>query len=324
MPDVKRPRRGSMAFYPRKRAKRSYPRIKRWPVSKEVKLLGFAGYKAGMSHAMVVDTNPNSRTKGQVIMRPVTILDCPGLFVLGFKAYSKTPRGLKCLCDVLAEKKEKDLERKIKVKKTKSLEKQLKKLEGKIITEVRLLAHTKPGFKKTPEIVEIALGGDGSKQLEYAKSLLGKEMKASEVLKEGDFVDVFSISKGRGTEGPVKRFGVHVHHRRAQQMARKVGGKGSKEPGKVRSTVPQGGQHGWQTRMEYNKCILKIVSNGAEVTPAGDFLRYGKIHGEAVVIDGSVPGSSKRLIRLRSPIRPPKIKHGVNVRSISLDSKQGA
>lgn len=322
MPNVRRPKRGSRAFYPRTRAKRAYPRVEKWPVSNDVKPLGFAGYKAGMTHVMLVNTNTNMPTKGQLISRAVTVLDCPPIFIFGFKAYANTPRGLTAVADVLAEKQDKALERKFIVKKIKPLEEQLKRLDGQKLASVRLLANMRPGFKKKPEVFELAIGGPADKQLEYAKTVLGKELKASEILKEGDFLDVFSITRGRGFEGPVTRFGIRIHGRKAQQMARKVGGKGTTEPGKVRSTVPQGGQHGWQSRMEFNKRIIKIAKP-EDVTPAGGFLRYGKVYGEAVLLDGSVSGVTKRLIRLRSPMRPPKTKYAVDVKSISKESKQG-
>ena len=193
MPAVKRPLRGSRAFYPRVRARRIYPRIKSWPESNDVKPLGFAGYKAGMTHVTLIDTNPNSKTKGQLVVRAATVLDCPPVHVFGFKTYSHTAYGLKGVADIISEKLEKHLSRKMEVK-SKPVSEQMKKLEGKKISEVRLLVHTKPGFKKKPEIFEIGLGGSGDKQLEYAKNLLGKELKASEILKAGEFVDSFAIS----------------------------------------------------------------------------------------------------------------------------------
>ena len=45
------PRKGSVAFSPRKRAAKETPRIKSWPQNDEPKLLGLAGYKVGMTHA---------------------------------------------------------------------------------------------------------------------------------------------------------------------------------------------------------------------------------------------------------------------------------
>ncbi len=326
MPAVRRPVKGSKAFYPRVRARRAYPKIKSWGTPNEAKLsetkpLGFAGYKAGMTHAMIVDTNTNSKTKGQIIARPATILDCPPVSAFGFNVYSKTPYGLKTIATILSEKLEKNLSRKYGAKKVKALDEQLKKVSK--FSLVRLLVHTRPGFKKTPEIFELALGGAPEKQLEYAKNTLGKELKASEILKSGDYVDVFAVSKGKGFQGPVKRFGIRILGRKFQQMHRHTGSLGPREPGKIRPTVPQAGQHGWQSRMEFNKKILQ-VTDGKKVSVAGGFLRYGNLSGEAVVLDGSVVGSTKRLVRMRLAIRPPKSRYPSDVRAVSLGSKQGA
>lgn len=319
MPAVKRPKRGSQAFYPRKRAARIYARIKSWPSSSEPKPLGFAGYKAGMTHAMVMDTNQNSKTKGQLISRPVTILDCPPISVFGFRAVSDK----NSFSDIVAEKISKNLSRKLSLKKIKPFDEQIKKLDGRKFSCVHLLVHTSPAFKKTPEVFEIALGGAADKQLEQAKNLLGKEIKLSEIFKPGDYTDVIAVNKGKGWEGPVKRFGVHILGRKFQQMHRQTGALGTTEPGKIRPTVPAGGQLGFQTRTEFNKRILKICT-AKEVLLSGGFLHYGNISGEALLLEGSVPGPAKRLIRLRMPLRPPKAKFPADVRSISLASKKGA
>ena len=281
--------------------------------------MGFAGYKAGMSHAMIIDTNPNSKTKGQLIRRAITIIDCPSLSVFGARACT----GKNSFVDVIVEKSNKNLSRKLSLKKVKPLDEQLKKLDGKKFSRVHLLAHTLPAFKKKPEVFELALGGSAEKQLEAAKNFLGKEIKLSEIFKPGDFVDAIAVDKGKGWEGPVKRFGVRILGRKFQQMHRQTGALGTTEPGKIRSTVPAGGQLGFQTRTEFNKKILKIAG-AKEVVPAGGFLHYGNISGEALVLDGSVPGPAKRLIRLRVAMRPPKAKAPVDVRQISLASKRGA
>ena len=320
MPAVKRPLHGSRAFYPRVRARKAYPRVKSWGTLAEAKPLGFAGFKAGMTHAQVVDTNTNSKTKGQVVVRAVTVLDCPPISVFGFNIYSKTPYGLKTTATILSEKLDKNLERKYGAKKIKPSEEKLKNVNK--VSAVRLLVHTKPGFKKTPEVFELGVGGTPEKQLEYAKRIIGKELKASEILKAGDYVDVFANSKGKGFQGPVKRFGVRILGRKFQQMHRHTGSLGTTEPGKIRSTVPAAGQMGWQSRMEFNKKILQI-GDGKKVAVAGGFLRYGNISGEAVVIDGSVVGTSKRLVRLRLSIRAPQTRYPVDLKSLSLHSKQG-
>jgi large subunit ribosomal protein L3 len=163
--------------------------------------------------------------------------------------------------------------------------------------------------KKTPEIFELEVGGkDVKEKFEFAKQLLGKEIKASDVFKQGEYVDAIAVTKGKGTAGPVKRFGVFVQSRHAKEKRRHVGTLGQEEPGKVRYTVPMAGQLGFQTRTELNKRILAMGEKGEEVTPKSGFKGYGVIKGNYMLIEGSVPGPKKRLIRLRTAIRPLKVK----------------
>ena len=51
-----KPKCGSRQFQPKCRAKRPFPRIHNWAQKSDLKLLGFAGYKAGMTHVMATDT----------------------------------------------------------------------------------------------------------------------------------------------------------------------------------------------------------------------------------------------------------------------------
>ena len=92
-----KPRAGSLQFWPRKRAKREVPRISAWPESEEPILLGFAGYKAGMTHLMMIDQRKDSPTVGQEIQIPATILDTPPIVICGLRAYKQTEDGLKFL-----------------------------------------------------------------------------------------------------------------------------------------------------------------------------------------------------------------------------------
>jgi len=59
-----RPRRGSIAYSPRIRARSEIPRVRAWPLIKEPKLMGFAGYKAGMTHIIMRDDIQNRLTNG--------------------------------------------------------------------------------------------------------------------------------------------------------------------------------------------------------------------------------------------------------------------
>jgi len=51
--------------------------------------------------------------------------------------------------------------------------------------------------------------------------------------------------------------------------------------------------------------VIKVGNNGAEVTPKGGFIRYGQINSEYVMLKGSVPGTTNRLVMMRVATRPP-------------------
>jgi large subunit ribosomal protein L3 len=312
MPEVRKPRRGSLAYWPRKRARRIYPHLTVYPKTEKAKILAFAGYKAGMTHAIVIDNRKDSITFGQEVAIPVTVLDCPPLKVVGIRAYTNTTKGLKVLSEAWAKDLPKDISRKVKIKKADAnkiseIEKELDK-----ISKLRLIVSTQPKLsgigKKKPEIFEIEIGGkDNKEKIDLAKQLLGKEITASDVFKEGELVDVVAVAKGKGTAGPVKRFGIKIQVRHAKKKRRHVGTVGPETPARVLFSVPMAGQLGFQTRTEFNKRIIKI-GDGKEITPKGGFKRYGVIKSNYVLLEGSVPGSKKRLVLLRSPIRPGKAK----------------
>lgn len=311
-----------MQYSPRSRAKRIYPRVHTWPKSKEPQLLGFAGYKAGMTHIFSVDQRTDTATSNQEVFTAVTVLDCPPITPFSIRAYSSTPYGLKISGEFLAEKLSKDLSRKIKVPKKSSS----KELKG---DELSVLVHTKPRdsalSKKKPEVFECRIGGATFEdKLKYAIEILGKEIKISDVFTEGDFLDVCSVSKGKGTQGPVKRFGVRIQRPKAQRSGKgrhvgTLGGRGTA----TRWTVPQAGQMGYNTRTEHNKRILKIGTKEDKITPDGGFVKYGEVSGDYILVKGSVPGPRKRLIRLRPPLRKHSSLEAPEVTHISTLSKQG-
>jgi len=300
MPEVRKPRRGSLAFYPRKRAKRIYPVIKTYPDTDNVKLLAFPVYKVSMVTSKILDS------KNRYVALPSTILECPPIKVIGLRFYS----GEKIYKDIYADNLEKDkyLIRKVKIKSSNSSDK-LKEIDLSKVTSIRAICATQPNIsgigKKKPEVLEIKIGGrDINKVFEYAKSILGKEITINDVFSEGSYVDVIAITKGKGTQGPVKRFGVKIQNRHAKKKMRHVGSLGQERPGKVRWTLPMAGQMGFQRRTEYNKQIIKIGKDGKEINPKGGFINYGIINSHYVILKGSVPGSRKRLVVLREPIRP--------------------
>jgi large subunit ribosomal protein L3 len=155
--------------------------------------------------------------------------------------------------------------------------------------------------------------------------LLGKEITFSDFSEPGKFVDVISVTKGKGFQGSVKRFGIKLLPRKNRKHKRMVGTLGPWHPNYVMNTVPNAGQMGYQQRTEYNKRVIYYSSNNGEsITPAGGFLNYGTVKNSYILIHGSVPGSVKRLIRFRDPIRMSgeNVKE-IKIRYISKESKQG-
>ncbi len=306
-----------MQFWPRKRAKRIYPRTSFWPASPETNALGFAGWKAGMTHLQLVDTNAKSKMYGKIVSVAGTVLDIPPLFVLGVVFYTKTPHGTQCSGRIYAE----GVPRGIDIKRKGVFVSTSTVRDG---DDVRLIVCTQPGKgtikKQKPDVFEIGIGGSSDKKAAYALSLLGKELHAQDIFKEGDIIDVSAVTRGFGFTGPVKRFGIRIQTRKDKQMHRHTGSIGSTTPRKVDYRVPLPGQHGFHNRTETGKRVLVIGNDGTKATPAGGFVGYGPVK-EFMVIEGSVPGPRKRLIRLRRTIRfqPPRVP---DVKSISLTSKQ--
>ena len=327
------PKRGSLAFLPRGRAAKPIGRIRFWPEVKEgPRLLGFMGYKAGMTHVFVIDNEPRSPTLGKEIMKPATILDAPPILVCAIRAYTKDEYGLKTFTEAWMQDPPKELERVFTLPEKFETAKNLKKMEENLdkISEFRVIAITQPKEaggvpKKKPDVMEIKIGGGTvQEQFEYAKNLLGKTVSAEEVFKEGQYVDVIAITKGKGFQGPVKRWGIRILPRKSRKTKRGVAAIGPWTPARVMYSVPRAGQMGYHQRTEYNKKILKIGKNGEEITPKGGFVRYGVIRGNYILIEGTVPGPKKRLIRLRFPARPPKESvEPPQITHISLESQQG-
>ena len=327
MPEVKKPRSGSLQFWPRKRAKRIYPHFNTYPstaftgdTAEKPRLLAFAGYKATMLHVMAKDATKGSATFGEDIRIPVTVLDCPAMVAVGVRAYKRTPYGMAIITEAWSDKLPKGLElsRKTKAKGKETPSTAFAKMEKQVdsISSLRVIAATQPvksGFgKHKPELLEIEVGGKtATDRLNFAKSVLGAEIKPSDVMKEGEVIDVIAITKGKGTQGPMKRFGVVHQNRHAKHKIRHVGSLGQEQPGKVRWTVAMAGQLGLQQRTEHNKRVLKLneaADAGKEVTPAGGINRYGIVRGPYVMLEGSVPGPKKRLVVMRVAMRPVRYK----------------
>jgi len=325
------PKRGSLAYSPRKRARTLNPTIKTWPIIDEegVKPLGFAGYKAGTSHIYFVDEYPFSPYKGQEIFSTVSIVETPPLRIIGIVGYKPDyiSNSLKTVTTVYSPDIPDFIKRRIKTYTPGDWEKNLEKLESNIdeISILRLLVSTQPinaGIhKKTPEIFEIQLGGRSSNEdkLKYAKEMLNKELDIEDVFKPGDVIDVIAVTKGKGFQGPVKRWGIKLLSHKSRKARRKAGALGPWKPSATRYTVPLAGQMGFHRRTVYHIKIMDIKKPEDFDKPL-IFPKYGVLKNKFIILKGSIPGPAKRLIKMRFTIRPvrPELKIPVKITYINI------
>ncbi len=314
MPTKKSPRKGSLQFWPRVRAKKDIARVRSWPSSDETKISGFAGYKVGMTHVTATDNKATSMTKGQEISIPATILECPPLFIVSIVFYKNNLP----ISAVSASNFKKQLSKTIPLPKAPK-----KKIEDiKDFDDIRLLVHTQPYLtttgNKKPRLFEIHISGKKEEKMNYAKDMLGKEINVADILKEGQSIDVHSITKGKGVQGSVKRFGVGIRQHKSEKTKRGPGSLGAWTGARI-WRVPQAGQLGYNQRIEFNKWVLKIGDNPEEINKPSGYKRYGVIKNPYIIVKGSIPGPNKRAVIFTNPLRENKKipKEAITISQIS-------
>jgi large subunit ribosomal protein L3 len=307
------PRRGSIAFRPRARAKSLEARVRTWPqlAAEKSSLLGFAGFKAGGIQILTVDDREKTPNFGKQLLNAATVIATPPLKIIGIRGYKHDLYGQHAIFDVYAKDLPKELSRKFDAK---SRDDGLSKAESLLnsASDVMAVVAVSPNSiglaQKVPFVFEVAVSGeDARSQYDYVRSILGKEIKITDVFQIGQNIDVFGITRGKGIEGPITRFGVKRKQHKSRKSVRAVGTLGPISPAVVMYTVARQGQRGFHQRTEYNKRIL-IISNtdkDAEnsINPPGGFKHFGLVRGDYIVVRGSIPGVPKRLIKMRQPVR---------------------
>lgn len=315
-----------MQFWPRVRARREYARVRSWPKVKENKLLGFAGYKAGMTHMTVVDNRKTSPTKGTNVTFPVSVIECPPIRILGVRFYKKHINGLKAASQIMFKSDDASKKLLLPKKETKNIDEFKDKLSE--YDDLTVIVHTQPGKtgigKRKPEVFEVAIGGSIEEKFEYVKNNLNKDIPVNDIFSEGSYVDAKAVTKGKGYQGAVKRFGIGIKSHKTEKSVRtpgSLGGWSGQQHWQYR--VAHAGKMGYHTRTDYNKLILKISDKPEEINPKGGFVNYGVVKNPFIIIKGSVSGPKKRLVRIDSAMRTSKKGEVPEVQKLSLDSKQG-
>ncbi len=311
-----------MQFHPRVRSRDEYARIRNWPASRDAKPLGFAGYKVGMTHIMIVDNKPTSMTKNQEIFCPVTVVECPPIKVASIKFYKNSQNGPKLASELYSDALDKELDRKI------VMPKKSRGKEAQDYDYVRLFVYTQPKLtnlgKKKPETFEVADGGNKEQQMAYAKEKLGKEISITEVFKPGQLIDAHSVTTGKGTQGPMRRFGIQLRHHKSEKSRRNPGSLGAwRAQGHIMWRVAHAGKMGYHLRTEYNKLVLRIGNKPEEINVKGGYLDYGNVKNSYILVKGSLKKKKKRIIRLTEAIRPKSRPQEPEIAYVSLESKQG-
>jgi large subunit ribosomal protein L3 len=325
------PRKGSMAYWPRKRASRSYARIRQWSdqAFDKANLLGFAGYKAGMTHFLGIDNRKTSNTKEEEIGMPVTVVECPPIKILSARFYKKNAYGFFVAKDIMF-KFSKDVVRTLPApKKTTHDTKEFEQINPDDYAEITAVVYTQPRLagigKKKPEVFEMKFSGSNKDKFEFIKAHADKEISFDQIFREAQTVDVHGITKGRGIQGPVRRFGISLKQHKTEKGRRQPGSRGAwcgQQHQMYRTAYS--GQTGFHQRTELNKQIIKIGNKAEEINPKDGFAHYGKVKTTYVLIKGSVLGPKKRLIIMTQPVRPPKKEAALpSITHISLQSKQG-
>lgn len=338
------PRSGSLAFLPRRRTRHHRGRVRSFPkddASKPIHLTAFMGYKAGMTHvARHHERREGKKVFKKDIVEPVSIIECPPIKIVGLVGYVETPRGLRALSTVYAQHLPEELRRRfyknwVSAKKKafthyakrweepetskNSIKRDLERIK-KYCHVVRVLVATQMSKlnlrQRKAHLFEIQVnGGTVAQKVDWAVSKFEGEVSVAEVFNEYEMIDTIGVTRGKGTAGVVKRFGVTRLPRKTHRGLRKVGCIGAWHPAAVKWTVARTGQLGYHHRTEVNKKIYRIgagavrgVKNNAtteadaiekNITPLGGFPHYGVVNNDFVMVKGGIVGTRKRPIILR-------------------------
>jgi len=215
-----RPRRGSLGFSPRKRAKSQTPRLRTKSVVGIGKspIVEFSGYKAGMTHLVQVEDNPNAPNAGLEVTIPATVIEVPPMRIVGIRAYGKNTYGKRPIMEALNNQKRRDSSLKAIEKAIEDLGKEIEISgvfeEGEMVD---VIAITRGWFPHRVRWTVPQLGQTGYHQrTEYNKRLLKIGDKGDDINPKGGFPhyglvkNSYILLKG-SVPGPRKRL-IRMRH----------------------------------------------------------------------------------------------------------------
>jgi large subunit ribosomal protein L3e len=360
-----------MGFCPRKRAVHHRGRVRSFPRDDQTKpcqLTAFMGYKAGSTHILREVNRVGSKLHKKETVEMVTIIETPPLVVVGLVGYVQTPRGLRTLTSVWSQHLSETVKRRfyknwyrakkkafdryaarVADEKNKEIETELARMK-KYCQVVRVLAHTqirKVGLRqKKAHLMEIQInGGTVADKVKFGFELFEKKVPVASVFNQNDMIDILGVTKGKGFEGVITRFGTAQLPRKTHRGLRKVACIGAWHPPRVRSTVARAGQHGYHHRTEINKKVFRIGEAAVDkdgkpvwnastptdltqktITPLGGFPHYGEVNEDFLMVKGCVVGPKKRVLTLRKSLVPQTSRRAteeITLKFIDTSSKFG-
>lgn len=328
-------RHGSLQFRPKVRASSIRPHIKAFPgddASLPCHLTAFLTYKAGMTHVIrSKEVKNKAKTQTKELLEAVTILEAPPMIIHGIVGYRRTGTNLERTKVILAEHLSEGVIRRMFSKKY---------FPGVVYTDarksvgfsqedvdelknsseiIRIIAHSQVHKirsigQKRSHIAEIQVnGGSVSDKVDYALNRLEKEVSIGEVFNKNEFVDTIGVTKGKGFQGVVKRYGVTILPRKSNKGIRKVACIGAWHPSRVMYSVARAGQMGFHKRTQAN-CAVYAIGKGDQpvvtdfdltvktINPMGGFVHYGNVVNDYIMVKGPVTGPHKRVVTLRKSI----------------------
>ena len=311
------------------------------------------GYKAGCTH--VIRETDGARATRKEVCEQVTILECPPMVICGLVGYIETPRGLRTLSTVWAKHLSEGLKRRFYKRYYKArhtafwrhgckYDANISDKLARIIkysSSIRVLAHTQMNLvrigQKKSHLMEIQVnGGTIASKVQFAYQLFEKQVRVSSVFHQNEMVDLIGVSKGKGVQGVVARWGVRKLQRKSHRGRRKVACIGAWHPARVHRTVARAGQDGYFHRTEINKKIYRIGKAGdrrscmtdadlteKSITPLGGFPHYGPVTQDWLMIKGTVVGPRKRVITIRKSLHPERKTRKTFLKFIDTASKMG-
>jgi large subunit ribosomal protein L3e len=287
--------------------------------------------------------------------------------IVGMVGYIETPRGLRALSTVWAQKlpeavirrfyknyylaKKKAFSNYAKryqedAKSKKHVNRDIQRIK-KYCTVVRVLCATQIEKcklrQKKAHVMEIQVnGGDVAQKVDWAVSKFEAEISVGEVFENNEMVDTISITRGKGTQGVIKRFGVSRLPRKTHRGLRKVACIGAWHPSAVKWTVARAGNLGYYHRTQINQKIYRVgagavrgIKNNASteadpfiknITPIGGFPHYGIVNEDFLLVKGAVAGPRKRQVTIRKTLIAQTSSfatHQLDIKFIDTASKIG-